>query len=171
MRFKYNAGVKPMAPAAQAALDHVLEKCDITGALVTSTVRTPDDQARIMYENFESWHALPNGPDKDAKNPRKLYKPAFGGLIIDVYESQKAMGATAEAVKHAMVQKIIEVGPEKISAHCTADPKKSVFDVAPSSIPDDRMKMFVNQVAVMPRLIKFLRPPADPAFHIELKVA
>lgn len=161
MRFKYASTAKPLPPAAEDMLNHVLEKCDFTGALVTSTVRTPEDQARIMYDNIET-HGV--------AAQRALYKPSGGGLIIDVYEHQKAMGATPDAVKHAMAQKIIEIGPEHVSAHCTVDPNKSVFDVAPSSIPDNRMKMFGNQVSVMPRLIKFLRPPVDPAFHIELKI-
>ena len=160
MRFKYAANIKPLVPAAEDALDHVLEKCDLAGALVTSTVRTPEDQARIMYDNLETHGVIAQ---------RKLYKPAGGGVIIDVYEHQKAMGAMPVDVKHAMAQKVIELGPEHVSAHCTADPNKSVFDVAPSSIPDERMKMFVNQVSVMSGLIKFLRPPVDPAFHLEIR--
>ena len=162
MRFSYSPNIKPLASAAETALDQILEKCDVAGAIVTSTVRTPEDQARIMYDNLEA-HGV--------AAQRKLYKPSGGGLIIDVYEYQKMMGQVADAVKHAMAQKIIELGPEKVSAHCTADPNKSVFDVAPSSIPDERKKMFVNQVTVMSGLIKFLRPPVDPAYHIEIKIA
>jgi hypothetical protein len=169
MRFIYSQGIKPLVAAAEQALEGILEKIDVVGAIVTRTISTPEDEARIMFENFEAWHALPNGPEKDAKNPRKLYKPAFGGVVIGVYDYQKMMGQPADAVKHAMAQKIIELGPEKVSAHCTADPNKSVFDVAPSSIPDERKEMFVNQVSVMARLVKFLRPPVDSAYHIEIK--
>jgi hypothetical protein len=161
MRFKYSAGIKPLVAAAEKILDGILEKCNVSGALVTSTVRTPDDQARIMYENIERY---------GIKAQRQLYKAA-GKLIIDVYESQKSMGANADAVKHAMAQKIVEIGPEKISAHCTADPNKSVFDVSPSSIPEERKNAWVNQVSVTPGLIRFLRPPADPAYHIEIKIS
>ena len=123
-----------------------------------------------MFENFEAWHVLPNGPDKDSKNPRKLYKPKFGGVVIDVYDYQKMMGQPTDAVIHAMAQKIIELGPEKVSAHCTADLNKSIFDVAPTSIPDDKKKTFINQVTMTTGLVKFLRPPLDTAYHIEVKL-
>jgi hypothetical protein len=161
MRFKYASSAKPLPVEAETRLSHVLEKCDVSDALVTSTVRTPEDQARIMYDNLTT-HGV--------SAQRALYKPAFGGIIIDVYEHQKAMGATSDATKRAMAQKIIEIGPEHISAHCTADPTKCVFDVAPLSIPGDKKKAFINQVSVAVGLIKFLRPPMDPAFHIELRI-
>jgi hypothetical protein len=159
MKFRYSTGTKSLAAAAEKILGEIFEKCGVLEALVTSTVRTPDDQARIMYDNIERY---------GIKAQRQLYKAA-GNLIIDVYESQKSMGATGDAVKHAMVQKITEIGPERISAHCTANPNKSVFDIAPSSIPDVKKKMFINQVSVEPGLIRFLRPPVDPAYHIEIR--
>jgi hypothetical protein len=162
MRFKYQAGVKKLVDAAEELLEGILEKCRVTDAIVTSTVRTPADQARIMYGNIEA-HGV--------EAQRKLYKPAGGGVIIDIYVHQKAQGATAEATKHAMEQKIVELGPEHISAHCTADPAKSVFDVAPSSIPADKKQAFINQVSATPEVTKFLRPPVDPAYHIEIKWA
>jgi hypothetical protein len=160
MRFSYGPNAKPLALWADTVLEDILTKSDVEGAIVTSTTRTPEDQARIMYENLEA-HGV--------ASQRMLYKAAFGGLIIDVYEYQKAMGQPADAVKHAMAQKIIELGPEHVSAHCTADPKKSVIDVGPKSIPDEKKPAFINQVTVAPGLIKFLRPPVDPAFHIEIK--
>ena len=160
MRFKYSASAKLLPTPVEKILDGVLEKCGVSDALVTSTVRTPEDQARIMYENIERY---------GIKAQRQLYKAA-GKLIIDVYEAQKSMGAAGDAVLHAMAQKIIEIGPERISAHCTADPNKSVIDIAPSSIPEERRNAFVNQVSVMAGLIRFLRPPVDPALHIELKI-
>jgi hypothetical protein len=161
MRYKYaSTNLKLLPESAEKVIESILEKCEIESALITSTIRSPADQARIMYDNLEA-----HGIEKQ----RKLYKPA-GNSVTDVYEHHKAVGEKADAVKKEMAEKIIDVGPEHVSAHCVNDPKKGVFDIAPSSIPEEKKKAFINQVTITQGVTKFLRPPIDPAFHIEIKV-
>jgi hypothetical protein len=66
-----------------------------------------------------------------------------------------------------MVQKILEVGSANVSHHIV-DLSHWVFDVAPSSIPAEKRDEFVRVAASHPRVSKFLKPPADPAFHLEV---
>jgi hypothetical protein len=161
MKINYLAGVKPIHPQAAQALSAACDIARVASVIITSGKRAPEDQARIMYDNLEKYGVIAQ---------RKLYKPQGGGLIIDAYASLKAMGQTPELVKAGMVRKINEIGPEKISAHCTADPAKIVFDVAPSSVPEPLKPAFVTAVNACPIVTKFLKPPTDPAYHIEMKV-
>jgi hypothetical protein len=164
-------GLMPAIHAkAEAILLGIMDKARVDSVLITSTVRSPADQARVMYDNLEAWHNLSEGKEKKDKDPKKLYR-AGGIYVIGVYDHQKAMGANAEAVKHAMVGAIIEMGPEHVSAHCTNDPMKCVFDVAPSSVPEEKKKSFANQISVTSGVMKFFMPPVDPAFHIEINLA
>jgi hypothetical protein len=65
-----------------------------------------------------------------------------------------------------MEAKIIELGPTSVSHHA-ADPKVlNVFDVAPSSIADKMA--FEMAVRADRRVSKFLLPPNDPGYHLEI---
>ena len=44
----------------------------------------------------------------------------------------------------------------------------NVVDIAPSSINLALRKKFEQEVAKDPRVSKFLTPPGDPAYHIEI---
>jgi hypothetical protein len=45
------------------------------------------------------------------------------------------------------------------------------FDVAPSSIPEDKHPAFVAAVLGNKAVSKLLQPPRDPAFHLEIPKA
>ena len=62
-----------------------------------------------------------------------------------------------------MVRKILELGPQTISKHCAEPTERSVFDVAPSSIPDSAKRKFENLVAAHGHVDKFLMPPRGPS--------
>jgi hypothetical protein len=65
----------------------------------------------------------------------------------------------------AMMQsKIEEIGPSHVAKHCSNS--HYVFDVAPSSIVNP--SQFVAAVKGHNAVNKFLRPPEDPAYHIEI---
>jgi hypothetical protein len=149
----------PLPDAAQTVLLDIMRLAGIESVLITSTTRTPADQARIMYDNLEA-HGV------DAQ--KMLYK-APGQAVIDVYAHCRAQGMGADQTKAEMVRKILEIGPQMISHHCTEDTtKRSIFDVAPSSIPEEARRKFENLVAAHGNVDKFLMPPRDPAYHIEV---
>jgi hypothetical protein len=112
-------------------LEDIMEKAGIGSALITSTARTPADQARAMFDNIKATSVA----------------------------KQKALYAAMEA-------KIIAIGPTKVSHHA-ADPNLlCVFDVAPSSIA--KKSEFEKAVRADKRVSKFLVPPLDPAYHLEI---
>jgi hypothetical protein len=63
-----------------------------------------------------------------------------------------------------MTGKINQLGPSTVSHH--ASNTHFVFDVAPSSISNK--VAFIAAVNANPSVSKFLQPPDDPAFHIEI---
>ena len=99
---------------------------------------------------------------------RKLYK-APGQRVIDTYALLMGRDLPDGAIIAAMADTIREVGPEKVSGHC-ADPKRlQVVDVAPSSIArHEPFGRAVMQEIAAGVVSKFLRPPTDPAFHLEI---
>jgi hypothetical protein len=162
-KINYSNPMPPIPEPAENILLDIMRLAGVDSVLITSTTRNPVDQARIMYDNLEG-----TKEGQGIEEQRKLYK-APGNAVIDVYEHCKAQGMTINQVRVEMVRKILEIGPQMISHHCTEDTtKRSIFDVAPSSIPDSAKRKFENLVAAHGNVNKFLMPPRDPCYHIEL---
>lgn len=154
--FGPNAKPSDVSPYSLGVLQDVMNAANVVKLTISSTQRSPADQARVMYNNLET---------QGVAAQRKLYKPP-GQAIIDVYVAGKAAKKTADAIKADMTAKILELGPEKVSHHA-ADPKVlNVFDVAPSSVAD--VAAFQNAAKSDKRVSKFLTPPNDPGLHFEI---
>jgi hypothetical protein len=154
--FGPNAKPKDVTPHSLAILEDILRAAGLTSALISSTARTPADQARVMYDNLEA-----NG----VVHQKKLYAAA-GDEVIDVYAASKAAGKTPSQIKADMEAKIVELGPTRVSHHAADPAVLNVFDVAPSSIT--KKAAFEKAVAADKRVSKFLLPPADPGYHLEI---
>ena len=151
-----NARAEEVTPYSLAILKDILRAADLKRALVSSTARSPKEQARVMYDNCEQHGA-------DAM--KRLYARA-GDQVIDVYVRSRAAGKTPDQIKLDMETKIKDVGPTNVSRHAS-DPKVlNVFDVAPSSIVDKRA--FERAVKADKRVSYFLIPPSDPGYHLEI---
>ena len=157
--FGPNARTDALTPFSKKVLQDIMRKAGVTSAVVSSTQRSPADQARAMFENCES---------QGVKSQKDLYGPN-GDLVIDVFVAGKAAGKTAAQIQKEMERKIIALGPSNVSHHA-ADPKVlNVFDVAPSSIPVARQAAFEKAVRADKRVRKFFTPgQGDPGFHIEI---
>ena len=137
-------------------LEDILQKAGLTSALITSTARTPADQARVMFNNILG---------TSVARQKQLYAAA-GDAVIDEYVKAKKAGKTPVEIKAAMEAKIIALGPTSVSHHA-ADPNVlCVFDVAPSSIA--KKAAFEKAVKADKRVKKFIMPPVDPAYHLEI---
>lgn len=90
---------------------------------ITSTARSPYDQARIMYNNIV----------RDINEQRRIYRQP-GQEVIDVYESESNLGRTREQIITAMKNKIVELGPSTVSHHCADSNVINVFDIAISTL-------------------------------------
>lgn len=136
--------------------EDILQAAGLSSALITSTARTPADQARVMYNNIVA---------TSVAKQKQLYAAA-GDAVIDEYVKAKKAGKTPIEIKAAMEAKIIAIGPTKVSHHA-ADPNVlCVFDVAPSSIK--KKAEFEKAVRADKRVKTFLLPPLDPAYHLEI---
>ena len=155
--FGENAKSADVMPYTLGVLSDILKSAGLQSALVSSTSRTPADQARIMYNNLEKY---------GVEAQKKLYANP-GDKVIDVYARSKAAGKTSDRIKLDMETKIRDLGPTNVSRH-TADPRVlNVVDIAPSSLKDRRA--FEVAVKSDKRVNRFITPAdSDPAYHLEI---
>jgi hypothetical protein len=155
--FGPNAKSADVSEFTLSVLRDIMQVADVAGLTVTSTQRSPRDQARVMFDNIER--------DGVARQ-KALYKPA-GQSVIDAYVAAKAAGNAPDEIKAAMVARILEIGPEKVSRHA-ADPNVlNVFDISPASVA--HQAAFVEAARNDQRVAKVLTPAEnDPAFHLEI---
>ena len=143
---------------SRLVLTDIMRKAGVPSILVTSTARTPADQARIMYENIERYGI----------EHQKLLYSKYGDQVIDEYSKYKSKKHHKQFIISMMQAKIIALDPSKISNH-VADPMKlNVIDIAPSSINPSLRSLFVKAVLGDKRVAKYLGPPKDPAYHLEI---
>lgn len=156
-----NAKETAMTPTAIKTLKEICSRACIKSVMITSTARTATDQARVMYEAL----VKPGGVNYS----KKLYS-ANGDKVIAVYEDAVKKKLTADATKKAMLDKINELGPSNVSHHIVSDDGLiCVFDVGPSSIQgNEAKKRFIKEAEAHANVAKFLKPPADVAYHIEV---
>ena len=154
--FGKNAKKESVTNFSLKVLEDILQAAGLNSAVISSTARAPSEQARVMFNNIEATGVAAQ---------KKLYAAA-GDMVIDEYVKAKKAKKTPVEIKAAMEAKIIAVGPTRISHHA-ADPNVlCVFDVAPSSI--EKKAAFEKAVQADKRVKKFLKPPLDPGYHLEI---
>jgi hypothetical protein len=158
LRWGENANSAVVPPYAIGVLTDIVKAAKLSEVTISSTQRTPRDQARVMFNNCRQF-----GPQSQID----LYSGA-GDKVVAVYVASTAAGRTDEQIQADMERKIVELGPPNVSRH-TADPRVlAVIDIAPSSIKDKAA--FEKAVRADGRVSLFLLPPTDPAYHVEIKI-
>ena len=134
--------------------------------VITSSMRTPLEQAVAMYDN-----------EKAGKSAR--YGPA-GTIVMAEYKLQKAANKTKGEIIAAMVAKINELGPSNVSKHCGDSSILSVIDVSRWVLSQSSQMRFAKRALEMSastrEVSRFLGPfavpgynvPFDPVFHLEI---
>ena len=159
IRWATNANSAAVPAYAQRVLTDIVRAAGLTQILVSSTQRSPADQARVMFNNCRQF-----GPQSQLD----LYG-SVGDRVLKVYIDSTAAGRTDAQIMADMERKIIELGPPNVSRH-TADPNVlAVIDIAPSSVTDKAA--FERAVKADSRVSLFLQPPLDPAYHVEIPIA
>lgn len=159
IKFGSKANQSVVSDKTKSILTGILKDAGLTSCLITSTSRTPADQARAMYNNIVG---------TSVKRQKNLYAAA-GDEVIDVYVVQHAAGKTADQIKAAMEAKIKAVGPSKVSRHCADPAILNVIDIAPSSISNKHaFETAVNTAKAKGKVSHFIKPPLDPAYHLEI---
>ncbi|WP_437762362.1 hypothetical protein WMF27_46730 [Sorangium sp. So ce281] len=113
-----------------------INKCDIS-----STIRTFDDQARIMYENCFAYRAASSV--ESLRAARGWGYAAPGKEVEKVYYSKKTAGK--EATTAAMKSKIEELyrQGQQVSLHCVSQSdyfRKNVLDIPYNSVDGNKRK-------------------------------
>lgn len=118
---------------------------------ITSTARTPNDQARIMYDNAS----------RDLQEQRRTYR-APGQSVIDVFEQNQ--NQPRDQVITLMEAKINELGPSSVSRHCADPAVTNVFDVSIARLtnPNDFLTEIRGRTEVQTVLNE------NGAYHIEI---
>jgi hypothetical protein len=139
---------------------------EVPFVVVTRTSSTPEEQALAMYRNCIAY---------GAESQLKLYGN-YGDLVIHVFNDSLANGITAEAaVVAAMARMIRQIGPERVSGHCTSRwAERHVIDLSAKRIEKPKHAAFEAAIAAEKRIAKHFSPytaHVDPAFHIEIPQA
>ncbi|MFO1030485.1 MAG: hypothetical protein U1F60_05375 [Planctomycetota bacterium] len=146
-----------------------LRAAGLAQATITSTARTPADQARVMFQNL----VLPGQSVAANVAAQLALYAAPGDAVIAVFVAETAgltrdeILAISTTVQAAMVDEILELGPTTVSKHC-ADPSEiSVVDVGKAAFPNAVSKQrFVATAS--PRCDTLLDEPApNNAFHLQ----
>ena len=133
-------------------LKEVGEKSGNYYIAITSTARTPYDQARIMYDNCKS----------NLAEQRRTYAPP-GQRVIDVYENNKTK--SREVVIKLMEQKINDLGPSNVSKHLANPELLNTFDIAYGNLSDKTK--FWNEMKKRTELDDILKE--NNCYHIQIK--
>ena len=160
VKIAYGRRAKPetISLYGQEVIKDILRNSNNYKATVTSTARTPFEQARAMYNNLV-------GSPQNIIRQRQLYGPN-GDQVIDVFEAAQNAAKPREEILAEMEAKIIELGPSNVSKHCADFNKLIVVDIAPSSIRNKND--FIRAVKADERVSRFFGPPNDPAYHLEI---
>jgi len=154
--FGPNTKPETVTPFSRQVLTDIMGKAGLGRVVISSTSRNASEQARVMYQNLEKF---------GVEHQKKLYAAA-GDQVIEVYRKAKAEGKTPDAIRELMTQEIVRIGPTRVSRHASDPQVLNVFDVAPSSVAN--RSAFEQAVRAEPRVAKFLLPPGDPGYHLEI---
>jgi hypothetical protein len=154
--FGSNAKAADVTELSRRVLQDIMRRAGLSRVTISSTSRSPADQARVMFDNLERF---------GVNHQKALYGPS-GDLVIEVYRRAKNAGLAAAVIKERMRNEIVRIGPTRVSRHA-ADPRVlNVFDVAPSSVQN--RSAFEQAVRQDARVSRFITPPTDPGYHLEI---
>jgi hypothetical protein len=138
-------------------------------ATITSTARTPADQARAMFQNLVN---AANPIAVNVANQLALYAPP-GDAVINTFVSQiqnltyQQIIQNQTAIRAAMEQEINNQGPSNVSRHCADSTQTCVVDVGAGVFNASNGALFVN--AVQGRVAHFIdETGSNGCYHLEL---
>lgn len=122
-------------------------------------MRTPHDQARIMYGNIKS----------DGIKSQYLLYGSNGDKVIDVYV--KNQDKDRGTVIKLMEKKILELGASKVSKHCLSDfSTLNVVDIGLGDMDDAEIESCREVIEKYEKqgLLKFINESKQNCYHLEI---
>ncbi|MFI3321448.1 MAG: hypothetical protein R3Y50_02875 [Rikenellaceae bacterium] len=126
--------------------------------LITSTVRTPREQALQFYNDDIS---------KGFSEQYNLYSN-YGDEVIKIHENNQSL--PKEEIINLMTKKINDLIPSNVSKHCGDHNQLNVFDIAYSSLGVNRLS-FIDQAKKLTGTLisKLIDEPKHKCVHIEIE--
>lgn len=134
---------------------------------ISSTARTPADQARAMFNNLVN---AARTVAQNVANQRALYG-AGGDTVIDTFVTETAgmdratILANRATIQAAMVTTMNDIGPETVSRHVGDPAVRSVIDLGYSSFTGGNGPLFVTSAT--PRVDRLIDEPSNSCYHLE----
>jgi hypothetical protein len=138
---------------------------------ITSTIRPPIRQARVMYDNLIAGN--------------RIAYAAPGREVVSVFDKLKAKGCAQTQILDAMEKKIIELslGGLRVSKHCVSESEYSKMNIIDVSTRIPNPRDFVKQLIHFANVAKVITPFSsdygdpivsidanEPAIHLEIAV-
>ena len=162
--FGSDAKKSAVSEKSQEIISLILKNASLKTCKITSTARSPYEQAVAMYQNCNKTGGV--------KKQKAIYGPN-GDKVIEVFEKEKAKknGLRGDALIEKMMNKIIEIGPGKVSKHCGDSKKINVFDIGYGSLSNKAAfkKALTEYEKKNKSTFYFIDEPANSCFHIEIK--
>jgi hypothetical protein len=152
IQFGSRANSSALTDYSRSVISDVANQAGVSSLKISSTARSPEDQARVMYENLMA------GTASEYKAPGRA-----------IFESARDAGLSAEQTKALMASQIRDFLDQGkfVSSHVGDPSVRNVFDVAPSSVSN--RAAFEAAARANPSVTKFLSTQNnDPAFHFEI---
>lgn len=144
----------------------VMTKSKVPQIVITRTAATPRDEARAIYANCIS---------SGFASQFALYGPIGDEVVTVAQECVQQRHFGRDATIEAMTQKIVALGPEKVSKHCVSDwSKLHVLDISAKQIDLGLHSAFEAAIKEEERCNEVSRHFSpytwneDPAFHLEI---
>lgn len=162
-------------PDTLRILESAADKAGIERIYITSTIRTPREQAEAMYKNISSGRLI------TYKRPGKKVTQ----LCLDMLGKLAPTTDTIEAMTN-LISELSENG-ERVSLHCVSEEvyaTHQILDISRSIIYDKAVK-FIKALAEDERVVRIIQPITssalnniegvsfdadEPAIHIEIEL-
>ncbi|MCR6497144.1 hypothetical protein LJB71_13520 [Thermomonas sp. S9] len=156
---EYGPKAIPLSSYSEEVLRQNMRAAGVSGMTVTSTYRSPENQARVMYQNTEKY---------GVKHQMKLYG-ASGREVIQSYADAKKEGLNRGdtiAKMAGVITNQMEGNPD-LYKHSQDPAKMNTADISPASVKGSQSSL-INEFKSDSRISNVLTPPKDPAIHVEI---
>ena len=162
INFTSSVNTSVISTKTLSVVKQLVSSAGMNSATITSSLRSPEDQAAAMYTNCAN-----NG----AASQKALYG-ANGDAVIDVYIAGVNKGLSKSTIISNMAAKIRALWPGLVSNHCVSPEqysKRNVIDIGYSSISNkDAFRRAINNAKSNGTVAVFTDEPGNGCFHIEI---
>jgi hypothetical protein len=168
INFGPNANATAVNPATIDIIKDGLRAAGQSIATISSTTRSPHDQARAMFQNLVRMNDISH----NIATQLDLYRTP-GDAVINVF-IQQTQGLTYQQISQnrmviqaAMEREINNQGPQNVSRHCADPALRNIVDVDARAFNVNNARLFIN--AIQGRVHYFLdERQFNYCFHLEI---